>query len=46
MPVLNMDALAFYKAEIIGIDLVGRGGKEGVATWLVFNRTKASGVGH
>jgi hypothetical protein len=43
VPLLDSAALGFERAEIIGYDLVSRTG-EGVATWIVFRRTKSSGV--
>ncbi len=42
-PVVNRHALGFEKMEIVGFDLVFRT-TDGVATWVVFKRTKNSGV--
>jgi hypothetical protein len=44
IPILDRQALGFYKIEIIGFDLVSRQGKDGVATWIVFQSTKSSGI--
>lgn len=43
-PILNYPVPGFYKAEIVGYDRVFRGGKHGVATWIVFKPTRSSGV--
>jgi hypothetical protein len=44
IPMLNKQALGFYKAEIVGYDQVSRGGSDGVATWIVFKPTRISGT--
>ncbi|MBL7859126.1 MAG: hypothetical protein JNM57_15645 [Cyclobacteriaceae bacterium] len=44
IPRINRQALGFERIELVGFDLVMRGGKEGVATWIVFKRTKSSGI--
>ncbi|HEY9045621.1 MAG TPA: N,N-dimethylformamidase beta subunit family domain-containing protein [Ohtaekwangia sp.] len=44
IPIINQDALGFQKVEIIGYDLVSRGGVEGVATWIVFKASRSSGI--
>lgn len=44
VPVLNNQLLGFEKAEIVGFDLVSRGGSEGCATWIVFKPSKTSGI--
>jgi hypothetical protein len=44
IPVLDRQTLGFAKAEIIGYDRVSRGGVDGVATWIVFRRSRASGI--
>jgi hypothetical protein len=42
-PVLDHAALGFNKIEIIGFDHTSRA-VDGVATWIVFKRTRSSGV--
>jgi hypothetical protein len=42
-PVVNKDFLGFEKAEIIGYDSAF-GTKEGLATWVVFKKSKKSGI--
>ncbi|MBT1698040.1 hypothetical protein KK083_14200 [Fulvivirgaceae bacterium PWU4] len=44
IPVVDYQALSFYKVEIVGYDLVQRAGKEGVATWIVFKPGRSSGI--
>jgi hypothetical protein len=44
VPVLDNSVLGFARAEIIGYDLVSRGGIEGVATWIVYKATNSSGI--
>lgn len=44
IPAVDYQALAFYKVEIVGYDLVQRAGKEGVATWIVFKPGRSSGI--
>jgi hypothetical protein len=39
-PIINNDALGFEKVEIVGYDRTSRG----VATWIVFKKTKNSGI--
>jgi hypothetical protein len=43
-PIINRQALGFERIELIGYDYVLRGGVEGVATWIVFKKTKTSGT--
>lgn len=43
-PMLNYQVPGFYKKEIIGFDLTSRGGRQGVATWIVFKPTRSSGI--
>jgi hypothetical protein len=43
-PIANTNALGFEKMEIVGYDKVFRLEKEGYATWVVFKRSKKSGV--
>jgi hypothetical protein len=43
-PILNNDLLKFEKLELIGFDRGTRGGKETIPTFIVFQRTKTSGV--
>lgn len=42
-PLIDYGALGFYKIEIVGYDHVFRIA-DGVATWIVFKRTKSSGI--
>lgn len=44
VPVIDYQALAFYKVETVGYDLVQRSGKEGVATWIAFKPGRSSGI--
>jgi hypothetical protein len=43
-PVIDRQKLAFAKVELVGYDLVSRGGKSGVATWIVFKASSSSGI--
>jgi hypothetical protein len=43
-PVLDYERMGFFKAEVIGFDFASRGGKDGVATWIVFKPTRSSGT--
>ncbi len=43
-PMANIKALGFDKMEIVGYDKVFRLEKEGYATWVVFKRSKTSGI--
>jgi len=43
-PIANKQALGFEKIEIVGYDKVFRLEKEGFATWVVFKRSKTSGI--
>ncbi len=42
-PIIDQQSLGFEKVEIIGFDHVFRT-KDGVATWIVFKKTKSSGI--
>jgi hypothetical protein len=44
MPTVDYQTIAFSRIEIVGYDLVQRGGKEGIATWVVFKSTNSSGI--
>lgn len=44
VPAVDYQTMAFSKIEIVGYDLVQRGGKEGIATWIVFKSTNSSGI--
>ena len=44
IPLIDYQALSFQKIEIIGFNHVARGGKDGVATWIVFKPTLSSGT--
>jgi len=43
-PIIDRQKLAFEKIELIGYDLVSRGGNAGVATWIVFKPGRSSGI--
>jgi hypothetical protein len=42
--IIDRQKLAFEKIEIVGYDLVQRGEKAGVATWIVFKQSPSSGI--
>ncbi len=42
-PLLNYSALGFNRIEIVGFDLTFRA-VDGVATWIVFKKTRSSGI--
>lgn len=44
IPVTDYQKLPFLHVEIVGYDIVSRGGKDGVATWIVFKASKTSGI--
>ncbi|MBT1706220.1 N,N-dimethylformamidase beta subunit family domain-containing protein [Chryseosolibacter indicus] len=44
VPLLDYQQLGFKQVEIVGYDFVWRGGKDGVATWIVFKATESSGT--
>jgi hypothetical protein len=41
---IDYQSLGFEQIEVVGYDLVSRGSKEGVATWIVFKPTRSSGI--
>jgi len=43
-PILDNNSLKFEKAELIGFDKGTRGGQETIATFIVFQKSKTSGV--
>lgn len=44
IPRLDYSVLGFSRVEIVGYDLVSRGGAEGVATWIVCKPSHTSGI--
>lgn len=44
VPMLDNSQLGFSRAELIGYDLVSRAGVQGIATWIVCQPTKSSGI--
>ena len=43
-PIVDLQRLRFQRVEIIGYDLVSRGGNQGVGTWIVFKPNVSSGI--
>ncbi|MBI5014336.1 MAG: hypothetical protein HZB55_02445, partial [Deltaproteobacteria bacterium] len=43
-PIVDEQALGFYRAEIIGYDLGARGTDQTVGTWIALQKTPTSGV--
>ena len=43
-PIVDLQRLRFQRVEIIGYDLVSRGGNQGVGTWIVFKPNVSSGT--
>lgn len=44
VPVIDQQTLGFTRIELVGYDLVSRGGKDGAGTWIVFKKTDSSGT--
>jgi hypothetical protein len=43
-PIIDYQRLSFHKIEIVGYDLVWRAGKEGIATWIVYQPARSAGI--
>ena len=43
-PTIDYQHLSFVKIELVGYDLVSRSGKEGVATWIVYQPGTSAGI--
>lgn len=44
VPVLNAEAMGFFKTELVGYDRVWRANTDGVMTWIAFQRAPSSGI--
>jgi hypothetical protein len=44
LPILDLQALKFSQAEIVGYDFTSRAEKDGVMTWLVYRPSKNAGM--
>ena len=44
IPIIDYQRLSFHKIEIVGYDLVSRGGKQGIATWIVYQPSRSAGI--